>query len=141
MLHNRRLLASSRTEPNFFASESFPWLWGISECLVESLPMILPFLLAFGKSHQQVVPPIRNLRKFSLLHRHAGHRHQNHHSWSVETTHDTLFFEEPPYIPMQKILFTWLEQLQIAFGILDALLFLFGCERTRLALRKQHTHP
>ena len=50
--------------------------------------MILPILLAFGTSRQQVMPPIWNHQKFSLFHCHAGPRHQNHRSWNVETTHD-----------------------------------------------------
>ena len=45
------------------------------------------------------------------------------------------------HIPSQKILFTSLEQLQTALWILDALLFLVGCEQTRHPLRKQLTHP
>ena len=45
------------------------------------------------------------------------------------------------HIPTQKILFTSLEQLQTALRILDALLFLIGCEQTRHPLRKQLTHP
>ena len=55
------------------------------------LPMILPILLVFGTSLQQVMPPMRNLWKFSVFHRHAGHCHQNRRSWSVVTTHDTFF--------------------------------------------------
>ena len=87
----QHLPAPTRTEPNFLASKSFPWLWDVSKWLVESLPMILSILLAFGTSLQQVMPPIQNLWKFSHFHRHAGHRHQTHHSWSIETTHDTFF--------------------------------------------------
>ena len=45
------------------------------------------------------------------------------------------------HIPTQKILFTSIEQLQKALWILDALLFLVGCEQTRHPLRKQLTHP
>ena len=74
------------------ASESFPWLWGVSKWLVESLLMILSIVLAFVTSLQQVMPPIPNLRKFSLFHRNAKPRHQNHRYWSVETTHDTFTF-------------------------------------------------
>ena len=51
-------------------------LWGIWKWLVESLPMILTILLAFGTSLQQVMLSIRNLRKFSLFHCHVGPRHQ-----------------------------------------------------------------
>ena len=80
MLQNQRFSASTRTEPYFLASESFPWIWGVSKWLVESLPMFLLILLAFGTSLQQVMSPVRNLQKFSLLHRHAGPRHQNRRS-------------------------------------------------------------
>ena len=69
----QHLLASTLTQPNFLASESFSWL-------VESLPMILPLLLAFVTNFQQLMPPIGNLQKFSLFYRHAGPRHQNHRS-------------------------------------------------------------
>ena len=31
------------------------------------------------------------------FHRHAGPRHQNHRSWSVETTHNTFFHQEQPH--------------------------------------------
>ena len=71
----QHLLPSTRTEPDVLASELFPWLWGVSKWLVESLSMILTILLAFGTSLQQLMLPIRNLRKFSLFHRHAGPRH------------------------------------------------------------------
>ena len=84
MLENRHLSASTRTESNYPAFESFPWLWGISKWLVESLPMILPIFLAFGKCHQKVMLPILNLWKFSLFHCHTGPRHQNHCSWSIK---------------------------------------------------------
>ena len=60
----QHLSASTRTELIFLASESFPWLWSILKWLVESLPMILPILVAFGTSLQQITPPIRNLRNF-----------------------------------------------------------------------------
>ena len=63
--------ASTHTEPNFLASESFPWLWDVLKWFVE-----------FGMSLQQVMPPIWNHRKFSLFHRHAGFRHQNYRSQS-----------------------------------------------------------
>ena len=53
--------------------------------------LILPILLAFVTSLQQVMPPILNLRKFSLFHRYVGSRHQNHRSWSVETIHTRSF--------------------------------------------------
>ena len=52
--------ASTCTESNFLASESVPWLWGVSKWLFKSLPMILPILLAFGTSLQWVIPPIRH---------------------------------------------------------------------------------
>ena len=87
----QHLSALTRIEPNFFASKSSPWLWGVSKWLIDSPPMILPMLLAFGTSLKQVMSPIRNPRKFSLFHRHAGPWHQNQRSWSVETTHDTFF--------------------------------------------------
>ena len=44
------------------------------------------------------------------------------------------------HIPTHKIFFTSLEQLQTALWILDALLFLVGCEQTQQSLRKQLTH-
>ena len=91
MLQNRRLSASTRTEPNFLASESFPWLWGVSKWLVESLPIILTILLAFGKSLQQIMPPIWNLRKFSPFHRHSGPRHHNHRQGCAVTRHSRFF--------------------------------------------------
>ena len=81
----------------------FPYFWII---LVASkrfkvacwvLPMIMPILLAFGTSLQQIMLSIRNLRKFSLFHRHAGPRNQNYRFWSVETTHDTFFHQEQPH--------------------------------------------
>ena len=40
------------------------------------------------------------------------------------------------HIPAQKILFTSFEQLQTALWIIDALLFLVGCEQTWYPLRK-----
>ena len=64
----------------FLTSESFLWLWGVSKWLVESLPMILPIILAFGTSLQQVMHPIRNLPKFSFFHSHVGPRHQIYRS-------------------------------------------------------------
>ena len=51
----RYLSASTRTEPNFLASESFPWFWGVSKWYVESLPKILSILLAFSTSLQQLI--------------------------------------------------------------------------------------
>ena len=44
------------------------------------------------------------------------------------------------HIPTQKILFAWLEQLQTALWILDALFFV-ECEQTRHPFRKQLTCP
>ena len=40
----QHLSASIGTAPNFLASESFPWFWGVLKWLVESLP-IVPILL------------------------------------------------------------------------------------------------
>ena len=68
----QHLLDSSRTEPNFLASEPFPWFWGVLKWLFESLLMILRILLMFGTSLQQVIPLIRNFRKYSLFH-HSRH--------------------------------------------------------------------
>ena len=45
------------------------------------------------------------------------------------------------HIPTQKILFTSFDQLQTALWILEALLFMVGCEKTRHPLQKQLTHP
>ena len=60
--------ASTRTKLNFLASESFSCFWGLTKCLMESLPMMLIILLALGTNLQQVMPPIRNLQKCSLFH-------------------------------------------------------------------------
>ena len=84
----QHISALTRMEPNFLASKSFLWLWNVSKWTI---------LLAFGTSLQQVMPPIRNLGKFSLFHRHAGLRHRNHRSWSVETTQDASFRQEQPH--------------------------------------------
>ena len=81
----QHLLVSIRTAPNFLASESFSWLWGVLKWLVESLPMIVPILFDFDTSLVQVMPPILHLRKPSFFHRYAGLRCQNYRSWSVET--------------------------------------------------------
>ena len=35
MLQNKRLSTSTRTEPNFFSSESFPWPYGVSKWLFD----------------------------------------------------------------------------------------------------------
>ena len=86
----QHLSASTPTESNVLASESFPWLWGVPKWL-EALPMTQSILLAFGTHFQQVMPQIRYLRKFSLFYHHAGPRHQSHRAWIVETTHDTFF--------------------------------------------------
>ena len=53
--------------------------------------MILPIILAFGTILKQVMPSIRNLQKFSIFHRHAGPRHQNHRSWALKPL-TTRFF-------------------------------------------------
>ena len=58
----QRLLASIRTEPNFIASEQFPWLRGVSKWLVESLPMILQILLTFMKPINSWGAPILAFR-------------------------------------------------------------------------------
>jgi len=57
----QHLSASSRTAPNFFVSESFPWLSGVLKWLVESLSMILPILLAFNTSLREVMSSIMHL--------------------------------------------------------------------------------
>ena len=44
--------------------------------------------------HKSSASKIRNLGKFSLSYQNASPRHQNHRSWSVETTHDTYVDEE-----------------------------------------------
>ena len=67
-------------EPTFLASESFPWLGGVSKWLVESLPIILRTLPVFVTSLQQVMPPVQIIRNFSLFYRHAGPGYQNHRS-------------------------------------------------------------
>ena len=56
----QHLSASIRTAPNFLASESFPWLWGVLKWLVGSLLMIVPILLDFDTNLAQV-PPILHL--------------------------------------------------------------------------------
>ena len=57
----QHLSASTRTAPNFLASESFPWLWDVLKWLIESL-MIVPILFDFDKSLDQVMPSILHLR-------------------------------------------------------------------------------
>ena len=94
--------------------------------------MILSIVLVFGTSLHQVMPPIWNLRKFSLFHCHAGPRHRNHRFWSIKTTHDTFtvsiwehsmsqsrsFFrmksENQNFVYMTWI---WLEKIIIIIGI------------------------
>ena len=64
----QHLSALTRTESNYLASESFPWLWGVSKWLVESLPInTWEHLMSLSRSFLQMKAENQNFPQLTRI--------------------------------------------------------------------------